>query len=288
MTRIAYINGRYQSIYYPAIFVEDRGYQFADAVYEVCAIEGGRLLDVKAHLDRLTYSLKAIDIRAGHGSPLKSHRAMAMVMREVVRRNRIDFGMLYIQVSRGVAVREHLPPKDIDPVLVMTCKPLDPTTRHRIHTKGIAAISVPDIRWGRCDIKSVSLLANVLAKQAANDKGAQEAWQVRDGLITEGASANAWMIKGKTLHTAPIGFPILNGTIRKQIIALAAKQGLRVQEKSFSIKAAQAGDECFSSAATNGLLPIISLDGKKIGAGKNKGKVGAHTTAFIKLLNKSL
>ncbi len=281
MTRIAYIDGHYQPIDWAAIAPEDRGYQFADAVYEVCAVVRGALIDTQAHLDRLDYSLNALGITA----PM-SHRALELIMGEVVRRNRLEFGIVYLQISRGVAPhalgREHFMPKNIKPVVVITTKMLDPQRRVAIHKNGIKAVSVADLRWGRCDIKSVSLLGNVLARGFAASEGAQEAWQVDDkGYVSEGTSSNAWILdKQGVLRTAPLGANILNGTVRRRFLALAKKHKIKVQERAFTIKEALVARECFSTSSTMAVVPIVNLDGTDIGEG---GKVGK----FARLLAKS-
>ena len=219
MSRIAYVDGVYQPLNLPGILVEDRGYQFADGVYEVCAIRNGRLLDEARHLDRLEYSLDALDM------PMPMSRAaLQQVMRETLRRNRIHSGILYMQVSRGVAPREHMYDASLKPILVMTARPISAERRMQIMKKGISVISVPDQRWARCDIKSISLLPNVLARQSARNAKVQEAWQIDgQGMVTEGAATNAWIVDAKgVLRTRPADNDILNGIVRQVLLDCVA------------------------------------------------------------------
>ena len=265
MSRIAYIDGVYQPLNMPGILVEDRGYQFADGVYEVCAIRGGKLLDEARHLDRLDYSLAALDM-----PPPMSRAALQQVMRETLRRNRVRDGILYMQVSRGVAPREHMFNPDLKPVLVVTARPIAADRRAQIMKKGISVVSVPDQRWARCDIKSISLLPNVLARQSARNAKVQEAWQIDgQGMVTEGAATNAWIVDAKgVLRTRPASHEILNGIVRQVLLDCVADLGMKFEEKPFSLKEALAAKECFSTASTMSVFPVIEIDGQKIGAGK--------------------
>ena len=273
MSRIAYIDGRYQPLNEPGIMVEDRGYQFSDGVYEVCAIRAGRLLDETAHLDRLDYSLRELSIPAPMTRP-----AMQLVMREIIRRNRVKEGILYLQVTRGVSPREHSYGEGLVPVLVMTVRPSAPARRAMVRENGIQVMSVADQRWSRRDIKSISLLPNVLARQNARQSGVQEAWQVdAQGLVTEGAATNAWIIdkKGK-LRTRPASPDIFNGVVRQVIFELAKKLNIDVVEEPFSLDEAKAAQECFSTASTFSVFPVVSIDGQTIG----NGKPGAVSSAL--------
>ena len=265
MSRIAYMDGVYQPLNMPGILVEDRGYQFADGVYEVCAIRGGKLLDEARHLDRLDYSLAALDM-----PPPMSRAALQQVMRETLRRNRVRDGILYMQVSRGVAPREHMFNPDLKPVLVITARPIAADRRAQIMKKGISVVSVPDQRWARCDIKSISLLPNVLARQSARNAKVQEAWQIDgQGMVTEGAATNAWIVDAKgVLRTRPASHEILNGIVRQVLLDCVADLGMKFEEKPFSLKEALAAKECFSTASTMSVFPVIEIDGQKIGAGK--------------------
>ena len=265
MSRIAYIDGCYQPLNEPAVMVEDRGYQFADGVYEVCAIRNGHLMDEIEHLERLDYSLSELNIPA----PM-ARGALQIVMRETVRRNRVRNGILYIQVSRGVAPREHSYGDDVRPVITVTARPTDPAKRQYVLEHGIEVLTVPDQRWARCDIKSISLLPNVLARQAARDAKVQEAWQIdTNGLVTEGGATNAWIVDARgRLRTRPAGNDILNGIIRQVLIGLVADMDVEFVEEAFSLDDALGAQECFSTASTLAVFPVISIDGKQIGSGK--------------------
>lgn len=277
MSRIAYIDGVYQPMNLPGILVEDRGYQFADGVYEVCAIRNGKLLDETRHLDRLDYSLQALNI------PMPMSRAaLKQVMRETLRRNRVSDGILYMQVSRGVAPREHMYDADLKPVLVITARPIAAERRAQIMRTGISAISVPDQRWARCDIKSISLLPNVLARQSARNAKVQEAWQIDGrGMVTEGAATNAWIVDAKgVLRTRPADHEILNGIVRQVLLDCVAELGLKFAEKPFSLSEALAAKECFSTASTMSVFPVVKLDGQKIGSGKPGPVAKALSVAY--------
>lgn len=265
MSRIAYIDGCYQPLNEPAVMVEDRGYQFADGVYEVCAIRDGKLMDEVEHLDRLDYSLAELAIPA----PM-ARGALQIVTRETLRRNRVRNGILYIQITRGVAPREHSYGAHVEPVLVVTARPTDPAKRQHILAHGIEVISVPDQRWARCDIKSISLLPNVLARQAARNAKVQEAWQIdENGMVTEGGATNAWIVDAKgCLRTRPADNEILNGIIRRVVIEMVADMDIEFVEEAFSLQDALAAKECFSTASTMAVFPVVSVDGKKIGSGK--------------------
>src|SRR4249920_3202699 len=191
MSRITYVNGRYVPHGQAKVAVEDRGYQFADGVYEVCEVRGGRMIDESRHMARLDRSLNELRI-----SRPMSPRALAVVLRETVRRNRVRDGIVYLQVTRGVARRDHaFPAAGTAPCVVVTARNHDSARNEQIAADGIAVITVPENRWPRVDIKSVSLLPNVLAKQAAREQGAKEAWFVdAEGRVTEGSSSNAWIV----------------------------------------------------------------------------------------------
>ena len=264
MSRIAYVNGRYVPLAEAKVHVEDRGYQFADGIYEVVAIHKGRLLDEDGHLDRLDRSLRELEIAAPMG-----RAALRVAMRETIRRNRLDDGILYVQVTRGVARREHgFPHPSVKPALVMTVRRSKPPSAAQVDD-GVGIVTVPDIRWKRVDIKSVSLLPNILAKEQAHHAGAYEAWLVDDaGRVTEGSSTNAWIItRDGTLVTREAGPHILNGITRMAILALARKEGIKVEERPFSVEEAKGAREAFLSSSTTWVLPVTSVDGKPIGNG---------------------
>ena len=266
MSRHAYVNGRYLPFRDAKVHVEDRGYQFADAVYEVCEVRAGRLIDERRHLDRLERSLGALRI----GMPM-SRAALGVVLREVVGRNRIRHGIVYLQISRGVARRDPaFPPASVAASVVVTARPLDRTRLDALAAAGISAISVPDNRWGRVDIKTVGLLPNVLARQAALDKGARDAWFVdNEGFVTEAASSNAWIVTpdGK-LVTRQADHAILGGITRAVLFAVVKGQGLTVEERPFTLAEACAAREAFVTSATQIVMPVIRIDGRPIGDGK--------------------
>ena len=259
------MNGRYLPMRDAKVHVEDRGYQFGDGVYEVCEVRGGRLIDERRHLARLTRSLGELRIRA----PMSS-KALGIVLREVVARNRVSYGVAYLQVTRGVARRDHaFPATEVKPSLVVTARALNRARNEALAAKGIAVISVPDNRWGRVDIKTIGLLPNVLARQAAIEQGARDAWFVdRDGTVTEGASANAWIVTpaGKVV-TRPADRAILRGITRSVLIEAIKAQGLEIEERTFTLQEAYAAREAFITAATQIVQPVVRIDGHVIGGG---------------------
>jgi D-alanine transaminase len=266
MSRISYVNGRYLPHAMACVHVEDRGYQFSDGVYEVCEVRGGQLVDERRHLDRLTRSLKELRMSAPMGPA-----AMRVVMRETLRRNRIRDGLLYLQVTRGVARRDHaFPPPGTKPSFVVTARTLDRGKLEVAAANGVAVITVPDNRWERVDIKTTSLLPNVLARQAARDQGAREAWFVdREGFVTEGSSSNAWIVTAEgRVVTRPARLGILSGITRGLVLDLAARQGLQVEERAFTVREAKDAREAFLTAASQIVMPVIAIDGEKIGDGR--------------------
>ncbi len=264
MARYAYVNGRYVPHGDAAVHIEDRGYQFADGVYEVVPILHGRMVDEDPHLDRLDYSLRELRI-----APPMSRRSLKLVLRELLRRNGLKNGLLYMQVTRGVAPRDHKFPKDATPALVVTTKTMKPTPAPLVEG-GVRVISVPDIRWQRCDIKSISLLPNILAKQQAVEAGAFEAWQVDgEGMVTEGTSTNAWIVTGDgVLVTRKADAAILNGITRQAVIRITNSAGVAFEERPFSLAEAKAAREAFLTSSSGHVLPITRIDDRAIGDGK--------------------
>jgi D-alanine transaminase len=265
MSRIAYVNGRYVPHRDAKVHVEDRGYQFADGVYEVCEVRGGRLVDEKRHLARLLRSLG--ELRIALPMPLS---ALGIVLRETVRRNRVRDGLVYLQITRGVARRDFLfPAPSVAPTIVVTARSLDPARLERSAGEGIAVVTVPDNRWGRVDIKSVSLLPNVLAKEAARAAGGREAWFVDDsGFVTEGASSNAWIVtRDGTLVTRPADHGILRGVTRSVVLDVVAAQKLAFEERKFSVEEAYGAREAFVTSASQTVMPVVSIDGRPVGNG---------------------
>jgi D-alanine transaminase len=266
MSRIAYVNGRYLPMRSAMVHIEDRGYQFGDGVYEVCEVREGRLIDERRHLARLKRSLDELRIRA----PM-SPKALGIVLREVIARNRIGYGTVYLQVTRGVARRDHaFPAPPVSPSLVVTARPLDSRRNEALAAAGIAVISVADNRWDRVDIKTIGLLPNVLARQAAIEQGARDAWFVdKNGAVTESASANAWIVtQASALVTRPAAHGILRGITRTVLFDVAKAQGLTVEERAFTLEEALAAREAFVTAASQIVLPVVRIDGRAIGDGK--------------------
>ncbi len=270
MPRIAYVNGRYLPHAQAGVHVEDRGYQFADGVYEVCEVARGHIVDLTRHLDRLDRSLSALRI----GWPM-TRRALQTVMVEVVRRNRVANGLVYLQVTRGVAPRDHcFPPQSVRPALVVTARRTNAALLEKRGAEGIAVVTVPENRWDRVDIKTIGLLPNVLARQQAKEAGAVEAWFVdADGTVKEGAATNAWIVTHDgRLVTRPAEFGILRGVTRTTAMDVAKHLGLAVEERGFTVDEALAAREAFISAATTLITPVVAIDGKPVGDGR-PGKV---------------
>jgi D-alanine transaminase len=264
LSRIAYVNGRYVPHRHATVHIEDRGFQFADAVYEVIAIRRGAFIDAERHLARLARSRAALKLAA----PM-SDAALMLVLHETARRNGVADGIVYLQISRGSAPRDFAFPAKPRPSLVVTSRRqciADP----RLAARGVAVITVPDIRWRRPDIKSVSLLPNALAKQQAKEAGAYEAWQVDgEGNVTEGTSSNAWIVTdGDEVVTRRADGVILAGVTRLGVFDILARDGLRLVERPFSVAEAKAAREAMITSATNGVLPVVRIDGVPVGEGR--------------------
>src|ERR1700733_2490575 len=265
MSRIAYVNGRYLPLRDAKVHVEDRGYQFSDGVYEGSEVRDDRLIDERRHLERLQRSLSELRIHL----PI-SLRALDGVLHETVRRNRIGYGIVYLQITRGVARRDHaFPTVPVEPSIVVTARPLNRARNEALAEKGIAVVSVPDNRWGRVDIKTIGLLPNVLARQAAIEQDARDAWFVdRDGAVTEAASANAWIVTAAgTVVTRPADHAILRGITRTVLLDVIKAQGLRLEERAFTLKEAYAAREAFITSASQIVLPVVRIDDHPIGNG---------------------
>lgn len=264
--RVAYVNGRYAPHGEAGVHIEDRALQLGDGIYEVFAVRGGRLRDEEEHIDRLERSVGEIEMAMPMG-----RAALKLVMRELIRRNRIADGLLYLQVSRGATKRDHPIPKEPPrPTLMLTARPYDFTGVERRQSAGVAVITQPDTRWGRCDIKSTQLLANLLAKTQARRAGAHEAWLVdADGFVTEGSSTTAWIVdKDGHVVTRALTDAILPGVTRKVILEAAAQAQIPVVERAFTPDEAKSAREAFISSAANAATPITAIDGVRIGDGK--------------------
>ena len=265
MSRIAYVNGRYLPLRQATVHIEDRGYQFSDGVYEVCEVRDGYVIDERRHLARLQRSLDELGI----AMPM-SETALAIIMRECMRRNRLRDGIVYLQITRGVARRDHaFPPPGTQPSVVVTARSIDFAGNERTAAEGLAIITVPDNRWERVDIKSISLLPNVLAKQAAREQGAKEAWFVdQDGHVTEGSSSNAWIVtKGGKVVTRPADNGILRGITRTVLIEVIEAHGLQFEERPFTVEEAQGAREAFLTSASQIVMPVVRIDGRPVGNG---------------------
>jgi len=265
MGRVAYVSGRFVPQAEAAVPIEDRGYQLADAVYEVWSLFDGKLADAEGHFARLERSLAELRI----AMPM-SRRALTLVLREAVRRNRIREGLVYLQVSRGVAPRDHaFPSPEVRPSLLITVKAVDRAAAEAKAARGVGVVTTPENRWGRCDIKTVGLLPNVLAKQKAKEAGAAEAWFVDDlGFVTEGAASNAWIVdRDGRLRTRDTNANILRGITRRTLMDVIAEQGLEVDERPFTPAEAAQAKEAFVTGAGALVLPVVSIDGAPIANG---------------------
>ncbi|CAL8981057.1 D-alanine aminotransferase [Rhodoplanes serenus] len=266
MSRVVYVNGRFRPHRNAMVHVEDRGYQLADGVYEVCEVRDGRLVDQRRHTERLLRSLA--ELRIPLPLPLA---ALDVVLHETVRRNRVTDGLVYVQVTRGVARRDHgFPPAGTRPSLVVSARRTDREQNERLAAAGVAVVTLAETRWARVDIKSISLLPNVLAKQAAREQGAREAWFVdRNGYVTEGASSNAWIVTGAgAVVTRPVGPDILRGISREVVKDALAAEGLTFEERPFTVAEALQAREAFLTAASQIVMPVVRIDGRPIGGGR--------------------
>lgn len=266
MSRIAYVNGQYRDTRDASVNIEDRGYQFADGVYEVCEVRGGDIVDLPRHMTRLQRSLSELQIAMP--MPLNS---LEVVIHEVVRRNRVTYGIIYLQITRGVARRDHaFPLRKVRSAIVATARSLIFDKNQETAARGIGVITIPENRWPRVDIKSIALLPNVLAKQQARESGAYEAWFVDgNGHVTEGASSNAWIITadGKII-TRSTEFGILAGVTRAVLLDAIASLQMRFEERPFTPAEAYEAAEAFVTASSQIVMPVVTIDGRSIGDGK--------------------
>lgn len=285
MLRIAYVNGRYVRHDEALVHIEDRGYQFADGVYEVCEVARGQIMDMTRHLDRLGRSLSELSMDWPMG-----RAPLVIVLREVIRANRVFNGMVYLQVTRGVAPRDHVfPSASVRPALVVTAKRTSPEAGNAKAEAGMKVITVRENRWDRVDIKTVGLLPNVLARQQAKEKGAQEAWFVdADGTVKEGAATNAWIVtRDGVLVTRPADHGILRGVTRTTVFEVAAKLGMKIEERGFTVDEAKAAREAFITAATTLVMPIVAIDGAPVANGHPGGVALALRRAFFDVAEKT-
>lgn len=265
MSRQVYVNGQFVPYAEAAVSAEDRGFQFGDAVYEVIEVRDGHLVDETRHMDRLDRSLGELRIDA----PM-SRGAWSRVLRETIRRNRVRDGSLYLQVSRGARPRDFFfPPAGTPPTVVCIGRHASRAKADAAAAAGIKVKTVPDNRWERCDIKTVMLLPASLAKQAAREEGANDAWFIDEkGFVTEGASANAWLVdKDGRLVTRQLDNGILPGITRRTLLDLVAREKIEVVERPFTVAEALAAREVFITSATSLVMPVVAIDGKPVGNG---------------------
>ncbi|MBI1187258.1 MAG: D-amino-acid transaminase [Alphaproteobacteria bacterium] len=276
--RVAYVNGAYVPRAQAGISIEDRAVQFADSIYEVWGLRDGRFADEAGHFARLKRSLGELRIAAPMGEAALRH-----VLCEVARRNRVRDGLVYLQISRGAARRDHaFPDPAVAPTMIVTASRMDRRGLDARAEKGVAVITAPDIRWSRCDIKTTGLLPNALARQQAKESGAFEAWLVRDGVVTEACASNAWIVdSGGVIRTAPERENILRGVTRAAILKIAAERQMRVEERSFTIEEALAAREAFITSATAGALAVVRIDAHTIGDGAPGPVARALRAAYL-------
>lgn len=270
MSRTVYVNGAYVPEEDAKISVFDRGFLFADGVYEVTSVLGGKLIDFDGHAKRLERSLSELDMPA----PCTMDELLE-IHRELVRANGIDEGLVYLQVTRGAADRDFAYPANPEPSLVMFTQSKPGLAANPVAEKGISVISIEDQRWGRRDIKTVQLLYPSMGKMMAKAAGADDAWMVEDGAVTEGTSNNAYIVKGNTIVTRHLGNEILHGITRAAVLRMAQEAQMQVEERSFTLEEAAAADEAFITSASTFVMPVVSLDGAQIGTGK-PGPVAAR------------
>nr|WP_316655047.1 D-amino-acid transaminase [uncultured Gellertiella sp.] len=285
MPRIAYVNGRYDRHTDAAVHVEDRGFQFADGVYEVCEVRHGFIVDLTRHLNRLERSLGEL----GMAMPM-SRAALTQVIREVLRRNHVKNGLYYLQVTRGAARRDHVfPPPGTPMTVVVTAKSTDPSIIARKNMNGIGVITLPDNRWDRVDIKTVGLLPNCMARQQAKEAGAAEAIYVdAGGMVTEGAATNVWIVDGNgVLVTRPADQGILKGVTRTTLMDITARLGIAVEERRFSVEEMRAAREVFITAATSICFPVVSIDGQPVANGHPGSTSQKIREAFFDIAEKT-
>lgn len=263
MSRTVFVNGSFVPFEQATIPLMDRDFLVADGIYEVSALINGRIIDNEPHLDRIDRSLKEIRIANPY-----SAAEWTRLEEEIVARNRLEEGLVYMQVTRGAAEREYVFPKDATPTVVMFTQPKNMIASPLAET-GAAVITVPDLRWKRRDIKSIGLLAQVLAKQAAAEAGVSEAWMVEDGLITEGGSSTAFILTNdRKVVTRPLSTAVLPGITRLSVMRLAKENGLTIEERAFSVDEALGAAEAFLTSASSLVMPVVSIDGKPVGDGK--------------------
>jgi len=261
VSRIVYVNGDYVPDQEAKVSIFDRGYIFGDGVYEVIPVISGKLVDRRYFLERLDRSLGELQI----AWPCSPEDYLA-VMNELIARNQLKEGVLYSQVTRGVAERDFTFPADAAPGFIAFSSVMALLDNPAAQT-GIAVVTTPDLRWKRRDIKSINLLGQVLAKQDAATRGAKEGWMVEDGMVTEGVSSSAFIVKDKRIITRQLSNDILPGIRRRTLLEISAELDIPIEERAFSVAEALAADEAFISSATTTTLGVVSIDGHRIGEG---------------------
>ncbi|HVY15274.1 MAG TPA: D-amino-acid transaminase [Rhodopila sp.] len=280
MSRIVYVNGAYLPEEQATVSIFDRGFIFGDGVYEATSVIDGVLVDVEAHLARLERSCREIKLSLPWSRP-----ELVAIHRELIKRNGLNEGSVYLQVTRGAADREFPFPKQAASTLVMFTQARRLLDAPAAKT-GIKVVSAPDLRWARRDIKSVNLLASVLAKQFASENGAQEAWMLEDGVVTEGGSSTAWIVKDRTLISRPLSEKVLPGITRQAVLAFVAESGFTFEQRAFTLQEALAADEAFITSATNFVMPVVEIDGQPIGKGVPGETVGRLRALYIQFARK--
>ncbi|MCG8558525.1 MAG: D-amino-acid transaminase [Hyphomicrobiales bacterium] len=277
MTRTVYVNGAYMPEDQAKISIFDRAFLFADGVYEVTAVVGGKMVDFDPHIARLHRSLDELEMACPLGDD-----ALREMHEELIGRNGLDEGVVYMQITRGVADRDFTYPEDAEPTVIgfTQVKPLIDSPQAR---SGVTVVTIPDIRWRRRDIKSTALLAQAMGKQAAKTHDAYEAWMVEDGYVTEGTSSSAFIVTGgDTIVTRQLSNDILPGVTRRAILKLSADAGIAVEERLFTVDEAKAASEAFLTSASSFVLPIVRIDGQQIGDGTPGPVVAKLREVYLK------
>ncbi|WP_432255561.1 D-amino-acid transaminase [Limimaricola sp. AA108-03] len=272
MTRTVYVNGEYLPEHEAKVSIFDRGFLMADGVYEVTSVLGGKLIDFEGHATRLARSLSELQIR----KPMEDE-ALLEIHRELVARNGIDEGMIYLQITRGAPNDRDFvfPPEETEPTVVLFTQSKPGLAESPVAKTGIKVISIPDIRWGRRDIKTVQLLYPSMGKMMAKAAGADDAWMVEDDHVTEGTSNNAYIVKGNTIITRQLSHEILHGITRAAVLRFAREAQMKVEERAFSIEEAKQADEAFITSASTFVMPVVEIDGAAVGQG-TPGPVAAR------------
>ncbi|MEM9972610.1 MAG: D-amino-acid transaminase [Pseudomonadota bacterium] len=262
MSRTVYVNGEYLPEEEAKVSVFDRGFLFADGVYEVTSVLDGKLIDFEGHAQRLERSLGELEME----NPVTADELL-QIHRELVARNGIDEGLVYLQITRGAADRDFAYPDGAEPTIVLFTQAKPGLAESAASKAGIKVISIPDIRWGRRDIKTVQLLYPSMGKMAAKKAGADDAWMIEDGEVTEGTSNNAYIVKGRTIVTRHLGNEILHGITRAAVLRFAREAQMEVEERAFTIDEAKAADEAFVTSASSFVMPVVEIDGQALSNG---------------------